>query len=95
MKAISRSNFWPPTMTLDMGNTDKLANCAEAERLGIKVDPPSINRSDVGLRVDGNTIIYALAALKGVASRREAHHRARSHRKSDGKFGDLATSPPR
>ena len=54
-------------MTLDMGNTDKLAEFrAEAERLGIKVEPPSINRSDVDFEVDGNTIIYALAALKGV-----------------------------
>ena len=37
-----------------------------AERLGIKIDPPSINRSHVDFEVDGNTIIYALAALKGV-----------------------------
>jgi DNA polymerase-3 subunit alpha len=54
-------------MTLDMGNTDKLAEFrSEAERLGIKVSPPSINRSSVEFEVDGNTIIYALAALKGV-----------------------------
>ncbi|MFZ0847177.1 MAG: OB-fold nucleic acid binding domain-containing protein, partial [Pseudolabrys sp.] len=67
LKANYPVEFLAATMTLDMGNTDKLAEFrAEAERLGIKVDPPSINRSDVAFEVDGNTIIYALAALKGV-----------------------------
>jgi DNA polymerase-3 subunit alpha len=50
-----------------MGNTDKLSEFrTEAERLGIKVEAPSINRSGVEFDVDGNTIFYALAALKGV-----------------------------
>jgi DNA polymerase III subunit alpha len=50
-----------------MGNTDKLAEFRdEAERLGIKVEPPSVNRSAVEFEVDGNTIHYALAALRGV-----------------------------
>src|ERR1700754_5042333 len=54
-------------MTLDMGNTDKLSEFrAEAGRLGVKVEPPSINRSGVDFDVEGNTIYYALAALKGV-----------------------------
>ncbi len=67
MKANFPVEFLAASMTLDMGNTDKLAEFrAEAERLGIKVDPPSINRSHVAFEVDGNTIIYALAALKGV-----------------------------
>ena len=71
MKANYPVEFLAATMTLDMGNTDKLAEFrAEAERLGIKVDPPSINRSAVDFEVDGNTIIYALAALKVWASRR-------------------------
>ena len=67
MKANYPVEFLAATMTLDMGNTDKLAEFrAEAERLAIRVDPPSINRSGVAFEVDGNTIIYALAALKGV-----------------------------
>jgi DNA polymerase-3 subunit alpha len=69
MKANFPVEFLAASMTLDMGNTDKLAEFrAEAERLGIKVDPPSINRSHVAFEVDGNTIIYALAALKGVGA---------------------------
>jgi DNA polymerase-3 subunit alpha len=54
-------------MTYDMANTDKLAEFrAEAQRLKINVEPPSVNRSDVMFEVEGNTIFYALAALKGV-----------------------------
>ena len=67
MKANYPVEFLAASMTLDMGNTDKLAEFrAEAERLGIKVEPPSINRSGVEFDVDGNTIHYALAALRGV-----------------------------
>src|ERR1700689_129198 len=67
MKANYPVEFLAASMTLDMGNTDKLAEFrAEAERLGLKVEPPSINRSGVEFDVDGNTIHYALAALRGV-----------------------------
>ena len=67
MKANYPVEFLAASMTLDMGNTDKLAEFrAEAVRLGIKVEPPSINRSGVDFDVDGNTIYYALAALRGV-----------------------------
>jgi DNA polymerase-3 subunit alpha len=67
MKANYPVEYMAASMTLDMGNTDKLAEFRdEAERLGIKVEPPSINRSDVEFEVEGNTIHYALAALRGV-----------------------------
>ncbi|HUI12838.1 MAG TPA: DNA polymerase III subunit alpha, partial [Xanthobacteraceae bacterium] len=67
MKANYPVEFLAASMTLDMGNTDKLGEFrAEAERLGIKVEPPSINRSGVEFDVDDNTIHYALAALRGV-----------------------------
>ncbi len=69
MKANYPVEFLAASMTLDMGNTDKLSEFrAEAERLGIKVEPPSVNRSGVEFQVDGNTIFYALAALKGVGA---------------------------
>jgi DNA polymerase-3 subunit alpha len=67
MKANYPVEFMAASMTLDMGNTDKLAEFRdEAERLGIKLEPPSINRSDIEFEVEGNTIYYALAALRGV-----------------------------
>jgi DNA polymerase III subunit alpha len=67
MKANFPVEFLAASMTLDMGNTDKLSEFrAEAERLGLKVESPSINRSGVQFDVEGNTIYYALAALRGV-----------------------------
>jgi DNA polymerase-3 subunit alpha len=56
-------------MTLDMGSTDKLSEFrAEAERLGIIVEPPSVNRSGVEFEVEDGRIHYALAALRGVGA---------------------------
>ena len=67
MKANYPVEFMAASMTLEMGNTDKLAEFRdEAERLGIKVEPPSVNRSDVEFEVEGHAIHYALAALRGV-----------------------------
>ena len=67
MKANYPVEFLAASMTLEMGNTDKLAEFrAEAERLAITVEPPSINRSGVTFDVAGNAIRYALAALRGV-----------------------------
>jgi DNA polymerase-3 subunit alpha len=69
MKANYPVEFLAASMTLDAGNTDKLAEFrAEAQRLGIKVMPPSVNRSGVAFEVDGDTIHYSLAALKGVGT---------------------------
>ena len=69
LKANYPVEFLAASMTLDINNTDKLSEFrAEAERLGIKVMAPSINRSGVAFDVDGNTIHYALAALKGVGA---------------------------
>jgi DNA polymerase III subunit alpha len=59
--------FLAASMTLDLNNTDKLSEFrAEAQRLGIKVEAPNINRSGATFEVGDNTIYYALAALKGV-----------------------------
>ncbi len=67
MKAHYPVEFIAASMTLDLNNTDKLSEFrSEAQRLGIKVEPPSINKSGPTFEVSGNTIFYALAALKGV-----------------------------
>jgi DNA polymerase-3 subunit alpha len=88
MKANHPVEFIAASMTLDMGNTDKLAEFrGEAQRLDIKVAPPAINRSAVEFEVDGKTIVYALAALKGVGRQAvEAIIAARAERP----FADLA-----
>ncbi len=55
------------SMSLDIDNTDKLAELRQdAQRLGIKVEPPNVNRSGVVFEVHDGAIRYALAAIKGV-----------------------------
>src|SRR3954451_17629673 len=67
MKAHYPVEFIAASMTLDLNNTDKLSEFrAEAQRLGIKVEPPNVNRSGATFEVGDKTIYYALAALKGV-----------------------------
>ena len=80
MKANYPVEFLAASMTLDMGNTDKLSEFrAEAERIGIKIDPPSVNRSDVAFEVDGNT--HHLRARRAQGRRQGSgqvdHRRAR------------------
>ena len=71
-KANHPAEFLAASMTLDRGNTDKLAEFrAEALRLGVKVMPPSVNELlvdfDVRVSADGAPAIhYALSAIKGV-----------------------------
>ena len=56
-------------MTLDMGNTDKLMLFRrEAQRMGVKVIPPSVNASGVDFAVKDGAILYSLAALKNVGA---------------------------
>ncbi|WGD31445.1 DNA polymerase III subunit alpha [Ancylobacter sp. WKF20] len=67
MKANYATEFLAASMTLDMGNTDKLAEFRqEAQRLGIEVVPPSVNHSGREFAVKDGKILYALAAIKGV-----------------------------
>jgi DNA polymerase-3 subunit alpha len=93
LKANFPVEFLAASMTLDLDNTDKLSEFRrEAQRLGFKVIPPSINRSgvvfDVVYDAEGKgSILYALAAVKGVGRQAiEAVVEARG----DEPFKDLA-----
>jgi DNA polymerase-3 subunit alpha len=72
LKANYPVEFLAASMTLDCDNTDKLAEFRrEAQRLGISVEPPSINQSGVVFDVQYGSesrgaIRYALSAIKGV-----------------------------
>ena len=74
MKANFREEFLAASMTLDMGNTDKLAVfAAEAKKSGIAVLPPCVNASEVDFLVEGagkgkGSIRYSLAALKNIGA---------------------------
>src|SRR5690606_7340135 len=67
LKAHYPVEFLAASMTLDMNNTDKLADFrADAMRLGIEVVPPSVTTSHRPFEVGENRIFYSLAAIKGV-----------------------------
>jgi DNA polymerase III subunit alpha len=88
MKANYPVEFMAASMTFETANTDKLAEFrGEAQRLGIQLLKPSINRSGAIFEPEGKTIHYALAALKGVGGQAvEAIVAARGNRP----FRDLA-----
>ncbi|ACL62034.1 DNA polymerase III subunit alpha [Methylobacterium nodulans] len=67
LKANYPVEFLAASMSQDLDDTDKLAELRQdAQRLDIKVEPPSVNRSGVTFEVHDGTIRYALAAIKGV-----------------------------
>lgn len=89
LKANFPVEFMAASMTLDMGNTDKLSEFRrDAERMGIKVEPPAINRSGVEFDVENGAIHYALGAIKGVGS--AAVESVVAARLAGGPFTDLA-----
>lgn len=67
LKANHPLEFFAASMTLDMGNTDKLAIFRQAmDRMELKLLLPDINKSFVTFAVEGDGVRYALAAIKGV-----------------------------
>lgn len=59
--------FMAASMTLDMGNTDKLAVFKQAlQEMKIPLLLPDINKSVVDFKVENGAVRYALAAVKGV-----------------------------
>jgi DNA polymerase III subunit alpha len=69
LKANHPVEFLAASMSLDSGNTDKLAMFRrEAQKCGVKVVSPSINQSEVDFAVRDGAIFYSLAALKNVGA---------------------------
>ncbi|QPC41469.1 DNA polymerase III subunit alpha [Kaustia mangrovi] len=88
LKANYPVEFLAASMTLDAGNTDKLyVFKREAERLGVTVNPPSINKSDVDFVVEDGEIHYSLAALKNVG--RHAIEHIVEERETNGPYASL------
>ncbi|MEZ6000512.1 DNA polymerase III subunit alpha [Hyphomonas sp.] len=80
--------FLAASMSLDLGNTDKLAAFfQEAKRLKIPVIPPDVNSSTADFDVRDGSIVYALGALKGVGL--EAMKHVVAIREQDGPFKDI------
>ncbi len=69
LKANHPVEFLAATMTLDLGNTDKLNMFAgEARRMGLDTLPPDVNASGIDFRPKDKTILYSMAALKNIGS---------------------------
>jgi DNA polymerase-3 subunit alpha len=88
LKANYPVEFMAASMTLDMGNTDKLAVFRQAlDRMGIPLLLPDVNKSLVEFAVEGNAIRYALAAIKGVGAQAMAN--LVGEREANGPFKSL------
>ncbi len=88
LKANYPVEFMAASMTLDYGNTEKLAIFKqECDRMGIEIVPPDINKSEAMFKVDEAKIRYALAALKGVGE--GAMHRVMEERAQNGAYKSL------
>jgi DNA polymerase-3 subunit alpha len=67
LKANHPTEFIAASMCYDLTNTEKLVEFRrEAERLGIRVEAPSVQSSGVNFLVRDGAIVYALSAIKGV-----------------------------
>jgi DNA polymerase-3 subunit alpha len=89
LKANHPIEFLAASMTLDIGNTDKLNGFAqEARRMGIRIEPPSVNRSEAGFLPSDGAIRYSLAALRNVG--RHAVDHICAERAKRGSFKDVS-----
>ncbi|PCJ89825.1 MAG: DNA polymerase III subunit alpha [Hyphomicrobiales bacterium] len=67
LKANYPVEFLAASMTMDMGNTEKLSDFhQEAKRMGIKVLAPNVAKSGYEFDVSEDRILYAMGALKGL-----------------------------
>lgn len=88
LKCHYPKEFLAASMSLDIGNTDKLAAFfQEAKRLRLRVLAPDINTSEPDFDVSEEGITYALGAIKGVGV--EAMKHVVAIRGSTGPFRDL------
>jgi DNA polymerase III subunit alpha len=88
LKANHPVEFLAASMSLDAGNTDKLAIFRqEAQRMGIEVLAPNINASGADFTVENGAVRYALGAVRNVG------HAAMEHivaeREAHGVFKDI------
>ena len=93
LKANHPLAFFAASMTLDLGNTDKLSIFRQdAQRLGIRLLPPDINRSGAGFTVERDSdgqgaIRYALGALRNVGA--QAMAQVAEERRTQGAYRDV------
>ncbi|MBI1301141.1 MAG: DNA polymerase III subunit alpha, partial [Alphaproteobacteria bacterium] len=88
LKANYPVEFMAASMTLDLGNTDKLAVFKQdMDKMGLELLTPDVNTSEAIFKVEGNAVRYALAALKGVGE--QAMQNLIAERKQNGPYKDI------
>ena len=88
LKAKYPAEFMAALMSLDIANVEKLAIFyKEAERMGVEIEPPCVNRSGADFEVKDGKILYALGALKNVGV--DAMRHVVAVREKGGPFKDL------
>ncbi len=88
LKANYPVEFLAASMMLDQGNTDKLNIFRqEAQRSGIEIAPPDINRSNADFDVADGAVLYALGAIRNVGS--QAMRGIVAERAKAGPFKDM------
>lgn len=88
LKANFPVEFMTAVLTSEIDNPDKLASLIqECRKMNIPVLPPDINTSDINFTVDGKSIRFGLAAIKGVGS--VAALAIINSREKDGPFKNL------
>jgi DNA polymerase III subunit alpha len=87
-KANYPVEFMAALLTSEMGDTDKIVKYIEECRaMGIRVEPPDVNVSQVTFSVSGDAIRFGLAAIKNVGE--AAMETILATRETDGSFPGL------
>ncbi len=89
LKANHPVEFMTASMTLDLGNPEKLSVFKQdMDKMGLDLLTPDVNKSQADFRVEGKAVRYALAALKGVGE--QAMENMIAERKKGGEYKDLS-----
>ncbi len=88
LKTNAPVEFYAASMSLDLSNTDKLAQFyQDARRSGVVILPPDINRSSADFDVEDGKVLYALGAIRNVGLAAMQH--VVGVRQTSGRFVDL------
>jgi len=88
LKAHHKPEFFAASMCYDISLTDKLAVWADdMRRSGVALLPPDVNASEAEYSVEGESVRYALGALKGVGEK--AMEQLVEERRANGPFKSL------
>ncbi|MGH1377367.1 MAG: DNA polymerase III subunit alpha [Alphaproteobacteria bacterium] len=88
LKANHPVEFMAASMTLDLGNTEKLSVFKQdIDKMGMKLLTPDVNKSNADFKVENKSVRYALAALKGVGE--QAMEQIIHEREENGQYKSL------